>query len=53
MKEEKCIILDFLPNGYADRRHPEPIAQALGRNFTLLELVPKEDAQLKPEEEVY
>ena len=53
MKEEKCIILDYLPNGYPDRRHPEPIAQALGRNFTLLELAPKEEAELKPEEEVY
>jgi len=53
MKEEKCIVLDFLPNGYPDRRHPEPIAQAIGRNFTLLELAPKEEINLKPEEEVY
>jgi len=53
MKEEKCIILDFLPNGYPDRRHPESVAQALGRNFTLLELTPKEGVILKSEEEVY
>ena len=53
MREEKCIILDFLPTGYPERRHPEPVAQAIGRNFTLLELVPKEGITLKPEEEVY
>ncbi|MEM7814907.1 MAG: DUF655 domain-containing protein [Candidatus Aenigmatarchaeota archaeon] len=53
MREEKCIILDFLPTGYPERRHAEPIAQAIGRNFTLLELVPKEGVTLKPEEEVY
>lgn len=53
MREEKCIILDFLPTGYPERRHPEAIAQSLGRNFTLLELVPKEGITLKPDEEVY
>jgi putative nucleotide binding protein len=52
-KEEKAIILDFMPTGYAGRRHPEPVAQAIGKNFTLLELVPKEGVTLKPEEEVY
>ncbi len=53
-KEEKCIILDFLPSGYADRRHAEPIAQAIGTNFfTLLELVPRENTSLNSEEEVY
>jgi len=52
-KEENCIILDFLAQGYADRRHPEPVAQALGKHFSLLELVPKEGIVLKPEEEVY
>jgi putative nucleotide binding protein len=54
MKEEKCIVLDFLPSGYADRRHAEPIAQAIGTSFfTLLELVPKENVALNSEEEVY
>jgi len=53
MREEKCIILDFLPTGYPERRHAEPMAQAIGRNFTLLELVPKEGVSLKPDEEVY
>jgi len=54
MKEEHCIVLDFLPTGYADRRHAEPIAQAIGKDFfTLLELVPREEISLRPEEEVY
>jgi len=53
VREEKCIILDFLPSGYAGRRHAEPVAQAIGRNFTLLEVVPKEGVTLKPDQEVY
>lgn len=54
MKEETCIILDFLPTGYPDRRHAEPVAQAVGDSFfSLLELVPRENVNLKPEEEVY
>jgi len=54
MKEETCLILDFLPNGYADRRKSEPIAQAIGTAyFSLLELVPREGINLTPEEEVY
>ena len=54
LKEENCIVLDFLPNGYPDRRHPEPIAQTMGTKFfTLLELIPKEDIQLSQGEEVY
>ncbi|MBI2578094.1 MAG: DUF655 domain-containing protein [Candidatus Aenigmarchaeota archaeon] len=54
MKEEHCVILDFLPNGYPDRRHAEPVAQALGTSFfSLLELVPREGINLSQEEEVY
>jgi len=54
MKEETCIIIDFLPSGYADRRKAEPIAQAVGSSFfSLLELVPREGITLKPEQEVY
>ncbi|MFH1630957.1 MAG: DUF655 domain-containing protein [Candidatus Aenigmatarchaeota archaeon] len=53
VKEENCIILDFLPSGYPGRRHAEPVAQAIGRNFTLLEVVPKDGVTLKPDEEVY
>src|SRR3989338_1392056 len=54
MKEENCIILDFLSTGYADRRRPEPIAQSIGTAlFSLLELVPREGVELHQEEEVY
>jgi len=54
MKEESCIVLDFLPNGYPDRRHAEPIAQTIGTSFfTLLELVPREGVALGTEENVY
>ncbi len=54
MKELNCIVLDFLPSGYADRRHTEPIAQAIGTSFfSLLELVAREGATLKQEEDVY
>jgi len=54
MKEEKCIVLDFLPHGYPDRRHAEPIAQTIGTNFfTLLEVVTREDVSLQQEEKVY
>jgi putative nucleotide binding protein len=54
MKEEKAIILDFLSEGYPEKRHPEPVAQSIGTsNFTLLELVPREDITLAIDEEVY
>lgn len=57
-KEEKAIILDFLPNGYMSDTRPmhmkSPVAQAFGReHFTLLELVPKKGVFLQPNEEVY
>jgi putative nucleotide binding protein len=54
MKEMNCIVLDFLSTGYADRRHTEPIAQAIGTSFfSLLELVAREGVTLNQEEEVY
>ena len=57
-KEEKAIVLDFLPHGYPFDKRPihskTPIAQVLGmENFTLLELVPKKGVFLQPYEEVY
>ena len=50
-KEEKTIILDFLPNGYPFDERPmymkTPVAQALGKeHFILLELVPKKGIHL-------
>lgn len=54
VREENCIVLDFLPTGYPDRRHAEPVAQAMGTSFfTLLELVPRENMNLANEEKVY
>ncbi len=57
-REEKAIVLDFLPNGYSFDTRPShlksPVAQAIGtEKFTLLELVPKKGIFLQPYEEVY
>lgn len=57
-REEKAIVLDFLPNGYSNDTRPihlkSPIGQALGMdNFTLLEVVPHKGVFLQPYEEVY
>jgi putative nucleotide binding protein len=54
MKEEKAIILEYLPNGYPLEGKMMPIAQAVGTlNFTLLELVPRKGLSLQIGEEVY
>ena len=58
MKEEKAVVLDFLPNGYSYDDRPmymkTPVAQAIGsEHFVLLELVPKKGIHLQPFEEVY
>ncbi|MBT7902966.1 DUF655 domain-containing protein [Candidatus Woesearchaeota archaeon] len=57
-REEEIVILDFLPNGYAFDSRPShrktPIGQGIGKkHFTLLELVPKKDVFLQPNQEVY
>jgi len=57
-REETAIVLDFLPNGYPFDERPmyrkTAIAQAIGKeHFSLLELVPKKEATLQPNEEVY
>ena len=58
IREEKVIVLDFLPNGYPFDSRPmhrkTPVVQALGKaHFVLLELVPKKGVFLQPDEEVY
>ncbi len=54
IKEEKAIILDFLPNGYPLDYKRMPIAQAIGTShLTLLELVPRRGVNLNLKEEVY
>jgi putative nucleotide binding protein len=53
-KEEKALILEFLPNGYPLEGKMMPIAQAIGKtNLTLLELVPRRGETLEAGEEVY
>src|SRR3989338_4816413 len=57
-KEETAIVLDFLPNGYPFDTRPShrktAIVQAIGKeHFVLLELVPKKEAIIQPNEEIY
>jgi putative nucleotide binding protein len=57
-REERAIILDFLPNGYPFDSRPNhrktPIIQAIGKeHFTLLELVPKKEIHLQLHADVY
>ena len=57
-REEQAVVLDFLPNGYPfENKHWQvstPIVQVLGKeHFILLELVPKKEIKLQPNEEVY
>jgi putative nucleotide binding protein len=57
-KEEKVVVLDYLPNGYSNDTRPmhrkSAIVQGMGKNhFILLELVPKKEVFLQPHEEVY
>ncbi|MAG18170.1 MAG: DNA-binding protein [Candidatus Diapherotrites archaeon] len=52
--EEKALVLDYLARGRSSDYKTEPIAQLIGTEyFTLLEVVPKENAGLKSLEEVY
>jgi len=53
-KEEKAIILDFLPHGYPLEGRMMPVAQAIGtEHLTLLQLVPRRGETLQLKEEVY
>ncbi len=55
-REDQAIVLDFLPHGYAydTGNLKTPIAQAFGTtHLSLLELIPKKDIFLQPQEEVY
>ncbi len=56
VSEENAIILEYLKHGYAseNNRHKTSVAQAIGlKDFTLLELVPKKEVFLQPQQEVY
>lgn len=52
--EENAIVLDYMPRGKSSSYKTEPVAQVLGVDyFTILEVVPKEGAELKTLEKVY
>lgn len=53
-KEDRAIVLDFLPYGYPMDGKMQPIAQAVGeKTYILLELVPRRGVTLAPKEKVY
>ena len=54
MRDDYCVVLDFLPKGHAAWKRPEPIAQCIGEKyFALLEIVPREGIVLKNGDKVY
>ncbi|MFW5902865.1 MAG: DUF655 domain-containing protein [archaeon] len=53
-KEENAIALEYLKKGYKKNYKRKPVVQAIGTNhFTLLELIPKEDAKISLGEKLY
>lgn len=53
-EEEYAIVLDFLPNGIAEKNIFEPVAIVVGKDyFTLLQVTPKKNVLLKPGDVVY
>ena len=54
MKDEYVIVLDFLPHGKPSDRKAEPVAQVIGEKyFNLLEVVIRENTEVKPGERLY
>lgn len=54
MKDDYAIVLDFLPHGKPSDRKAEPVAQVLGEKyFNLLEVVIRENLEVKPGERIY
>ncbi|MFH0817962.1 MAG: DUF655 domain-containing protein [Candidatus Micrarchaeota archaeon] len=52
--EEYGVVLDFLPYGKSTDTRKEPLAQLIGDSyFTLLEVTPKPEAQLKGGDRIY
>jgi len=53
-KEENAIVLDYLPYGYPLEKKMMPVAQAIGgKNFVMLQLIPRRGVRLEIGEEVY
>ena len=52
--EEKALVIDYMVRGRSSDFKTEPLAQLIGTEFfTLLEVVPKSNVELKVLEEVY
>jgi putative nucleotide binding protein len=53
-KDEWAVVLDFLKHGHSSMERSQPVAQVLGEKFfSLLEIIVRDDVQLKPEDRVY
>jgi putative nucleotide binding protein len=53
-KDEWAVVLDFLQHGHYGMERSQPVAQVVGEDyFSLLEIIVREDAQLKLEGRVY
>jgi len=53
-KEEKALVLDYLPYGYPLEHKMMPMAQVVGlKNFTLLQIVPRRGESFEVGEEIY
>jgi putative nucleotide binding protein len=53
-REERALVLDYLPMGKAGEASREPVAQIIGKShFTLLEVVVRRDQKLSLLEEIY
>ncbi len=53
-KDEWAVVLEFLQHGLQGMERSQPVAQVVGEDyFSLLEVIVREDAQLKLEERLY
>lgn len=53
-KDEWAVVLDFLSHGHYGMSRSQPMAQVLGEKyFSLLEVIVREDQELKLQERVY
>ena len=53
-KDEWSIVLDFLSHGHYGMERAQPVAQVLGESyFSLLELIIRENINLKSQEKIY
>lgn len=54
MKDEWAVVLDYLKHGHSGQSRSYAVAQVLGEeHFNLLEIIPREDINLKSQDRVY